>query len=135
MPLVQGKSQKAFDKNVEREMNAGKPRDQALAIAYSIRRRNQKKYMGGNVDEYAEGGEVMENVPRGSVASRIMSKRKSLEEQLQDDAPMELEGTPIHESMEMKLKRAVEGDQYGTLEEEDPKAKRRALIRKVLSNR
>lgn len=55
MPLSQGKSRKAFSHNVEAEMNAGKPRDQALAIAYSVKRRN-KKAQGGqvNADELAD---------------------------------------------------------------------------------
>lgn len=48
MPLMHGKSQKAFGHNVGAEMNAGKPKAQALAIAYSIKR---KKKM-------AEGGMV-----------------------------------------------------------------------------
>jgi hypothetical protein len=46
MPLSSGKSDKAFSKNVETEMNAGKPQKQALAIAYSMRRR-QKMAQGG----------------------------------------------------------------------------------------
>jgi hypothetical protein len=69
MPLIQGKSPKAFSKNVSGEMAAGKPQKQALAIAYSIKKKNmQKKAMGGLVggedpramkeDKYAMGGVV-----------------------------------------------------------------------------
>lgn len=47
MPLSQGKSKKSFSKNVETEMNAGKPQKQALAIAYSVKRQNKAK--GGSV--------------------------------------------------------------------------------------
>jgi hypothetical protein len=36
MPLVKSKSPKAFSENVKREMNAGKPQKQAVAIAYSV---------------------------------------------------------------------------------------------------
>lgn len=51
MPLVSGKaakSRKGFSKNVETEMNAGKPQNQAVAIAYSKaseakKARNSKK--------------------------------------------------------------------------------------------
>lgn len=35
MPLVKGSSQKAISKNIETEENAGKPHDQAIAIAMS----------------------------------------------------------------------------------------------------
>lgn len=56
MPLVKGRSRRAFEENVETEEEAGKPRDQALAIAYSIRRRH--KAAGGMVDGYAKGGQV-----------------------------------------------------------------------------
>ena len=53
MPLFQSKSKKAFGKNVESEMKSGKPQDQALAIAYSIKRRNERKKMadGGSPEE------------------------------------------------------------------------------------
>lgn len=38
MPLMSGKSKKAFSHNVRAEMNAGKPQKQAVAIAYSKKR-------------------------------------------------------------------------------------------------
>ena len=51
--LKQGKSKKTFKHNVEVEMKSGKPQDQALAIAYSIKRKAGPKKMaaGGMVDE------------------------------------------------------------------------------------
>lgn len=69
MPLIQGKSKKSFSKNVETEMNAGKDQKQALAISYSVKRKNQRKAQGGLVRAdagratadhlmLAEGGEV-----------------------------------------------------------------------------
>lgn len=39
MPLVKGKSQKAFKENIRREVKAGKPVKQAVAIAYSVKRK------------------------------------------------------------------------------------------------
>ena len=54
MPLMHGKSQKAFKHNIEAEMDAGKPQKQSLAIAYSMKRK--KKMCAGG--EMAEGGEV-----------------------------------------------------------------------------
>lgn len=38
MPLNESGSKKAFSENVATEINAGKPRDQALAISYSVQR-------------------------------------------------------------------------------------------------
>jgi hypothetical protein len=46
MPLVKGakaKTKKGFSSNVKAEMNAGKPKNQALAIAYSEAREKKKK--------------------------------------------------------------------------------------------
>ena len=54
MPLVKGKSEHSFKKNVETEMHAGKPQKQALAIAYAQKRKAQAKKM-------AEGGQITDN--------------------------------------------------------------------------
>jgi len=43
MPLIKSKSNKAFQHNVKAEMKAGKPKKQALAIAYSVKRKAKKK--------------------------------------------------------------------------------------------
>lgn len=50
MPLMSGKSKQAFSHNVGAEMDSGKPQNQALAIAYAVKRKN-KKAMGGMVNE------------------------------------------------------------------------------------
>ncbi len=42
-----GRSKKAFEKNVSTEINSGKPKDQALAIAYSVKRKKKKMAEGG----------------------------------------------------------------------------------------
>lgn len=39
MPLKKSKSKKAFSENVKAEMDAGRPQKQALAIAYSVKRK------------------------------------------------------------------------------------------------
>lgn len=54
MPLIQGKSEKSFQKNVSKEMDAGKPQKQALAIAYSVKRKAQKKAKGGMIKDAVE---------------------------------------------------------------------------------
>ena len=46
MPLVKGakaKTRKGFGENIKREMQAGKPQKQAVAIAYSEADRAKKK--------------------------------------------------------------------------------------------
>ena len=43
MPLVKGKSPAAFAKNIKTEMKAGKPKKQAVAIAYSEAGEAKKK--------------------------------------------------------------------------------------------
>lgn len=43
MPLIKSKSKEAFNKNVKTEMRAGKPKGQALAIAYSVQRKAKGK--------------------------------------------------------------------------------------------
>lgn len=76
MPLIKGKSKQAFDKNVESEMDSGKPQKQSLAIAYDIQRRNKKKKM------MADGGEV-ESAYRQSIEA---GKFKQSEMDAMDEA-------------------------------------------------
>lgn len=42
MPLVKSKSKKAFASNIKAEVKAGKPQKQAVAIAYSVKRKAPK---------------------------------------------------------------------------------------------
>jgi hypothetical protein len=49
MPLVKGaaaRSKKGFSENIKREMDAGKPQKQALAIAYSEAGKSKNKSKG-----------------------------------------------------------------------------------------
>ena len=43
MPLEKNNSKKAFTKNIKAEIKAGKPKKQAVAIAYSVKRNSSKK--------------------------------------------------------------------------------------------
>ena len=59
MPLVKSASKGAFRKNIKAEMKAGKPQKQAVAIAYSVKRKAQGKKRKSSISfsrdsEYAE---------------------------------------------------------------------------------
>jgi len=41
MPLKKSPSKKAFISNLKKELKAGKPKKQALAIAYSVKRKSK----------------------------------------------------------------------------------------------
>jgi hypothetical protein len=43
MPLIKSTSKKAFQENIKKEVKAGKPVKQAVAIAYSTKREAAKK--------------------------------------------------------------------------------------------
>jgi hypothetical protein len=43
MPLIKSSSKPAFQKNVQKEIAAGKPPRQAVAIAYAVKRDAAKK--------------------------------------------------------------------------------------------
>lgn len=47
MPLKKDTSPKSFGQNVAAEMAAGKPKKQAIAIAYSVKREAEKKARKG----------------------------------------------------------------------------------------
>ena len=51
MPLVKGHGKKSISENIRREMHAGKPQRQAVAIALNVARKYKKK-------KYADGGDV-----------------------------------------------------------------------------
>ena len=52
MPLIKSKSEKAFKTNIKREIEAGKPQKQAVAIAYAVKRK-AKKADGGSAKKKA----------------------------------------------------------------------------------
>lgn len=63
---MKSKSKKAFNKNVESEMHAGKPQDQSLAIAYGIQKQAKKKKkmaLGGAVEEESHSKPIYNRNP------------------------------------------------------------------------
>lgn len=75
MPLKHGKSEKAFKANVETEMKSGKPQDQSLAIAYSIKRKGKKP------KKMAEGGMAYKN-------DSAKTESRPIPEEMDNDAKM-----------------------------------------------
>lgn len=51
MPLIKSTSKQAFEKNIGREVRAGRPERQAVAIAYSEKREAGRKSHSGHTEE------------------------------------------------------------------------------------
>lgn len=43
MPLIKSMTPKAMSKNIKKEIEAGKPKAQAIAIGYAVKREAEKK--------------------------------------------------------------------------------------------
>lgn len=78
MPLIKSKSKKAMSKNIEAEMDAGKPQKQAVAIAYSIARRARKRKM-------AQGGLVHPEDEKDLMESKISEHFPTYDTRQQED--------------------------------------------------
>jgi len=50
MPFVKGKSKKAISKNISTEVHAGKPQNQAIAIAMRLAGKRKKKAKDSQID-------------------------------------------------------------------------------------
>jgi hypothetical protein len=83
MPLIHSKSPKAFEKNLKTEMSAGKPQKQALAIAYSLKRRAPKKMAHGGPVELSAKLESRPE-PEYTYASTAEEARNKLRKGLRD---------------------------------------------------
>jgi hypothetical protein len=77
MPLIHGKSPKAFSHNVAAEMNAGKPQKQAVAIAYSEKRKAQHMAQGGMIEP--ERNPSM--MSASAMSAMIRAKKKKMAEE------------------------------------------------------
>lgn len=93
MPLIPGKSKKAFKENVRTEMDSGKPQPQSLAISYSVRRKPTKKASGGTVESgskdmnMAEGGAISANNERRPMPENTYDDAKSVSRNSAKAAP------------------------------------------------
>lgn len=114
MPLSKGKSNKSFVHNIKAELHAGKPRDQALAIAYSVKRRSHK----------ANGGLVemrhLESTPKDMSIYKetAMNERKGNFADGGDIMNEKL--NPSHEDMKAKRRSRLLEHLFGFGGESDP---------------
>ncbi len=61
MPLVKGKSKKAISKNISTEVHAGKPQNQAIAIAMRLAGKKKKK---AKAQDSIESGPMVDRFTR-----------------------------------------------------------------------
>jgi len=87
MPLIKKSSKKAFSRNVEAEMQAGKPQDQSLAIAYDVQRQSRKKKRMANGGMVNQSRPMPEDRNNDAVMVRRNSAKKSLPNDKWDDNP------------------------------------------------
>jgi len=84
MPLMKGKSPKAFEHNIKAEISSGKPKAQALAISYDIQRKNKKrKAAGGSV----QSGSPDMNMAEGGMIN-VKNQKRPMPENLHNDKMM-----------------------------------------------
>lgn len=103
MPLMKGKSSKAFSHNVEAEMNAGKSQKQSLAIAYAVKRKGKKYAKGGMVskkDTYGPQEQITADDHFLSAEDADNSPFQEASEQSGDDVQLEESGQQIHPALD-----------------------------------
>jgi hypothetical protein len=86
MPLITGKSPKAFTHNLKAEIKAGKPMKQSLAIAYAQKRKANKMADGGDVDSNPDSS-LFDKI------SSVMGSHASEMQDLQEDGGEEIPAT------------------------------------------
>lgn len=121
MPLIKSKSKKAFEHNLKAELEAGKPKDQSLAIAYSVQRKNKPKKMaaGGPVADE----EAMESPEHEASESPEAEKAEHSEVSIDSLTPEEIamiHEHRAHEAMESPEEEAAEHTEDEMEEDEHP---------------
>lgn len=117
MPLTKSKSAKAFQENIKREIAAGKPQKQAVAIAYNVQR-SAKKADGGSAKKPFENTKQRmvrdllsgPNVPltaRESYQQRVADRIK--QEQADKKIASKKSGGGLYANILAKRKRIAQG--------------------------
>ena len=71
MPLIKSTSKKAFGENVAREIEAGKPQKQSVAIAYSVKREAAKhSHAGEGINKKPSNTSTQSGIRHHSSASQ-----------------------------------------------------------------
>ena len=114
MPLIKSPSRAAFVSNLKAELAADKPRDQALAIAYSVKRRSRAG--GGGIFDYSGVGEAMpENIGRENILDPMVQVPKRMLWDLPHEAIESAKSNPMP-----GLRREDYTDISGTAQPVDP---------------
>ena len=91
MPLIQSGSKKAISENIRREMHAGKPQKQAIAIAYAVKRRKHAAAGGEVHASSAQHGAPKHHVMDAhAIARAIMGHMAKRHEHEDIEAPHEV---------------------------------------------
>ncbi len=110
MPLIKKKNKAAFSHNIKAEMDAGKPQNQALAIAYSVKRRAKKMSQGGEVPEKKKSiGEII-GYPQPS-PSPVNKARGGMIDDEEDDDAMAAQKADMEQEMLDKQEHNMEIDE------------------------
>jgi hypothetical protein len=112
VPLIKSKSKKAFGENVKKEMEAGKPMKQSLAIAFATKRK--KKYKGGEIEGSSKdiSSRLDNEVQEVDEMPHDRQKQFAYGGDVQDDVNEVFERDPDHDSMD-------DSDHFGRNESED----------------
>jgi hypothetical protein len=124
MPLIKGKSPKAFSKNVETEMHAGKGQKQALAIAYSMKKKAKKMAKGGDpqdpVEDSREQSHAHESDMVDSIPENDEHPMKSRKERMLEAFHKYAEGGQIKDNYQSPDKPHVDMAMIDPQDEYDP---------------
>jgi hypothetical protein len=117
MPLIHGKSDRAFNHNVSAEMHAGKSQGQSLAIAYALKRKAQQhKSHGGKVEsQECPGCEMCQPSSSDDMVGSIMKKRYSHGGQAANDTDLTAD-MESNEFDDLVLRDDLEGHYPGSQE-------------------
>ena len=108
MPLTNSKSKAAFTSNLKAEMNAGKPQNTSLAIAYAVKRRAKKAH-GGAMKSH-------EHTAMCAEGCRMAEGGQLTNSGYQNPNKQDTTFKPVHEQTNIPLSQALERDRASSAE-------------------